>query len=54
MLVGNNEGNRTKTAKATKQLPTQRSMGYRLDWRISMLENQPETHVFSNFAAPDQ
>ena len=45
MLVGNNEGNRTKTAKATKQLPTQRSMGYRLDWSISMLENQPGTHI---------
>jgi hypothetical protein len=54
MLVGNNEGNRTKTAKATKQLPTQRSMGYKLDLRISVLENQPGTHVFCNFAAPGE
>ena len=31
ILIKNNEGNRKNTAKANKQLPIQRSMGYKLD-----------------------
>jgi len=52
ILIGNNEGNRKNNAKTKKQLPTQKSMGYRLDFKISLLKMQPETHVFSKFAAP--
>ena len=54
ILIENNEGNRKNNAKTKKQLPTQKSMGYRLDFKISLLKMQPETHVFSKFAAPDK